>query len=124
MAGPLNAKVVMARCSQNKKSFGIRIEQRGRDWVRTWAFPIDERKAEREGYSASDTSTLSGDDDPNYPGCPHCKDKGIAMCACGKISCQGGLRNYGNYAELTCPWCGNKGQYTLVNSLDVAGGGY
>jgi hypothetical protein len=124
MAGPLNAKVIMARCSQNKKSFGIRIEQRGRDWVKTWAFPIDERKATREGYSASDTSTLSGDDS-NYPGCPYCGDKSVAGgCPCNKISCAGGGRNHGNYVELTCPWCGNKGQYTSVNSIDVAGGGY
>jgi len=123
MAGPLNAKVILARCSQSGKSFGIRIEQRGREWVRTWAFPIDERKAAREGYSASSTSTLSGED-AAYPGCPYCGNKVIAMCVCNKISCVGGGRDYGNYIELTCPWCGNKGQYGAVSSIDVAGGGY
>jgi hypothetical protein len=45
MAGPLNAKVIMAKYSSTNKAFGIWIEQRGRDWVRTWAFPINEAKA-------------------------------------------------------------------------------
>jgi len=123
MAGPLNAKVIMARCSQSKKGYGIRIEQRGKDWVSTWAFPLDERKAAREGYSASSTSTLSAVDD-TYPGCPHCGDKSIVMCACGKITCMGGGRGSGNYQEITCPWCGNRTRIQFVGSIDVAGGGY
>jgi predicted RNA-binding Zn-ribbon protein involved in translation (DUF1610 family) len=123
MAGPLNAKVVMAKCSKNKKSFGIRIEERGRDWVRTWAFPIDEQKAKREGYSASSTSTLSGVDD-GYPGCPHCGSVGIVRCGCEKISCDGGVQDFGDHGEFTCPWCNETMELQKTDSIDVSGGGY
>ena len=123
MAGPLNAKVIMSRCSKNKKSFGIRIEERGRDWVRTWAFPIDERKATREGFAAN-TVTGSMNADDAFPGCPHCGSVGFVQCGCGKISCDGGVINRGNYADFTCPWCNEKISLQAANSFDVAGGGY
>jgi hypothetical protein len=34
MAGPLNTNVIMAKCLSTNRAFGIRIEQRGRDWMR------------------------------------------------------------------------------------------
>jgi predicted RNA-binding Zn-ribbon protein involved in translation (DUF1610 family) len=123
MAGPLNAKVVIARCSKSKESFGIRIEQRGKDWVYTWAFPIDEQKAAREGYSALSTTTLS-EEGSDYPGCPHCGDKELSLCSCRKIACGGGLKKHGKHMEITCPWCGNTIKVKHVDSINVAGGGY
>jgi hypothetical protein len=120
MAGPLNAKVIIAKCSSTSKAFGIRIEQRGKDWVRTWAFPIDERKAKREGFDANTVSgSMNADDE--YPGCPHCGSKEFVQCRCGKIGCYGGVQDHGDY---TCPWCKNKGKLEFANSFDVSGGGY
>ncbi|MDR2783642.1 MAG: hypothetical protein LBB48_07390 [Treponema sp.] len=123
MAGPLNAKVIMAKCSSTNKAFGIRIEQRGRDWVRTWAFPIDERKAKREGF---DANTVSGsmDADDEYPGCPHCGSDGFVQCGCEKIGCAGGVRDHGDHADYTCPWCGEDIELEDVSSFDVKGGGF
>jgi hypothetical protein len=123
MAGPLNAKVIMAKCSKTKKAFGIRIEQRGRDWERTWAFPIDERKAKREGFEAN---TISGSMNPDdaYPGCPHCGSTGFVQCSCGKIGCNGGIVDCGDHGEYTCPWCGENGELENADSFDVSGGGY
>jgi DNA-directed RNA polymerase subunit RPC12/RpoP len=124
MAGPLNAKVIMARCSKNKKSFGIRIEQRGGDWIRTWAFPMDERKAKREKFDAN-TITGSLEEDDKYPGCPHCGSMGFVQCGCEKIGCNGGVRVYDDdTAEYTCPWCGNEIGLQAADSFDVSGGGY
>jgi DNA-directed RNA polymerase subunit RPC12/RpoP len=123
MAGPLKAKVIMARCSKNKRSFGIRIEQRGRDWVRTWAFPMDERKARREGFDAN-TVTGSMNADDEYPGCPYCGSMGFVQCGCEKIGCSGGVRDYGDYGEYTCPWCGDEIELQHADSFDVTGGGY
>ena len=123
MAGPLNAKVIMARCSRTNKTFGVRIEQRGNDWRRTWAFPIDERKAKREGFDAN-TVTGSMDADDKYPGCPYCKSFGFVQCGCGKIGCMGGVRVHGDYADYTCPWCGNTGTLNNADSFNVSGGGY
>jgi hypothetical protein len=120
MAGPLNAKVIIAKCSKTQKAFGIRIEQRGGDWARTWAFPVDERKAKREGFEANTISgSMKADDE--YPGCPHCGGLGFSRCSCGNISCGGGMLDNG---EMTCPWCGETNVYEAADSLDVSGGGY
>jgi hypothetical protein len=120
----LNAKVIMAKCSKTRKAFGIRIEQRGKDWVRTWAFPMDERKAKREGYDAN-TVTGSMDATDEYPGCPHCGSGGFLLDGdCGHVSCAGGLIDRGAYAECTCPWCGETAEYDAADSFDVSGGGY
>ena len=123
MAGPLNAKVIMAKCAKTRKAFGIRIEKRRGDWMRTWAFAMDERKAKREGYDAN-TVTGSMDAVDEYPGCPNCGAGGFAQCACEKIGCDGGMADYGDYQEQTCPWCGETGQYSAADSFDVSGGGY
>jgi hypothetical protein len=123
MAGPLNAKVIMAKCSQNKKSFGMRIEERGGDWVRTWAFPIDDYKAKREGFDANTvTGSMNSVDD--YPGCPHCGSIGFVQCVCGKIGCDSGIRNNADGAEYTCPWCGGTRGIKTAESFNVSGGGY
>jgi len=123
MAGSINAKVIMARCSKNKKVFGIRIEQRGKDWVRTWAFPMDEDKAKREGFEAN-TVTGSMNQDNDYPGCPHCGSVGFVQCGCGKIGCNGGVIKRGKSQEYTCPWCNEEGELQDVESFNVSGGGY
>jgi predicted RNA-binding Zn-ribbon protein involved in translation (DUF1610 family) len=122
MAGPLNAKVILSRCSKTNKCFGIRVEQRGRDWVQTWAFPIDERKAKREGYGDTGTVTLSGEGD-NYPGCPHCGSESIAQCVCKKTGCDYSAHFNGDIGNYTCPWCGNTIS-VIHGSPEVSGGGY
>ena len=122
MATAVNAKVIMAKCSQTQRAFGIRIEQRGAEWVRTWTFPLDEGKARREGYSAKSTVLLRGEPDSGYPGCPHCRDGGIVQCACGKIGCAGGVQETSKGEKYSCPWCGNEGELEFSDSLDVAGG--
>ena len=48
------ASVILAKCAQDKL-YGIRIEKRDNDWVRTWAFKLKEETAEKEGF---DKSTL------------------------------------------------------------------
>jgi hypothetical protein len=123
MAGPLNAKVIMAKCSKTQKSFGIRIEEREGDWVRTWAFPIDENKAKREGYDANTvTGSMIGVDE--YPGCPYCASKGFVQCSCKKIGCDSGISRNAGGAKYSCPWCGNEEKIQTVESFNVSGGGY
>jgi hypothetical protein len=121
MTEKLNAKVILARCSKTYKIFGIRIEERGGDWVRTWAFPIDEYKAKHEGF---DAETVSGSMDAalGYPGCPHCGGIPIASCSCGKIFCA--KEWAGKERELTCPWCRKTALYSLCEKIEVSSGGY
>jgi transcription elongation factor Elf1 len=85
--------------------------------VRTWAFPINDRKAKHEGFDAN-TVTGSMDSDDEYPGCPHCGSMGFVQCGCGKIGCNDGSDYY------TCPWCGDSGELESADSFDVSGGGY
>jgi len=101
----------------------MRVEEREKSWVRTWAFPIDETKAKNEGFFANKVS-LSGTDD-EYPGCPFCKDTSFVKCGtCEKIGCAGGTVKDGNTGSYTCPWCGNTGGVEYVDSVDTSGGGY
>lgn len=87
------------------KKYGMRLEKTGHDrWLTTWAFPIKESSAKREGY---DKVQVKGDisfaDD--YPGCPYCGGHGLTLCSCGHLSCTI-LRNN----IFTCEWCGTQGQ--------------
>jgi len=123
MAGPLNATVVLSRCSKTKQCFGVRIEERGGDWIRTWAFPIDEKKAQREGFDKNAiTGSLNVDKD--FPGCPYCKSDIFIQCECGKSGCGGEIKQGLFFAKYTCPWCGKTLPIQFTDSVNVQGGGY
>ncbi|MDR1149041.1 MAG: hypothetical protein LBK66_10460 [Spirochaetaceae bacterium] len=111
----INAKVVLCKCPKNKRVYGMRLEEQGGDWVRTWAFKLDEAAAKREGF---DTETTRGTMRPtlDYPGCPYCGGTSLNQCKCGKIFC-------GKAGEATCPWCGTTSTYSPVDRLSVQGGG-
>ena len=45
------AVVLIAKCGERHKTYGMRLEKTGHDrWLTTWAFPIKESSAKREGY--------------------------------------------------------------------------
>jgi len=113
----MKASVALAKCPRSNGLYGMRIEERENDWVRTWAFKISEQKAKHEGYESAKKSG-SMKPMPEYPGCPYCGAMDIAQCSCGKLFC---WRSETNTA--TCPWCGQKGEYHTVKSLDVEGKG-
>jgi hypothetical protein len=100
---PVEAAVLLGRCSRTSKLYGIRVEQRANDWYSTWAFPItSEASAKREEYGSQ---TLHGtySSDVGWPGCPHCGSGSWAACNCGRIGCWDGTN-----ALWTCPWCHTK----------------
>ncbi len=96
------AVIVLCKCAKRYKTFGIRAEKTGRDhWDFTWAFPIKDETAHREGY---DRTTVGGDIDftEEYPGCPYCGNYGFVLCPrCNKISC-----GYESDRIQPCEWCG------------------
>lgn len=98
----MKASVILIRCSRNKSVFGARTQQMNDDdWWRTWAFAIDEDRANREGY---DLETVKGNlyCTDEYPGCPYCGTKSFVQCnKCGKLTCWNGE------TILDCQWCGN-----------------
>jgi len=122
----MQANVILCKCSP-KHTFGIRVEKRSNDWVRTWAFKIDEERAKGEGY---DGVKLTGTFEPvdNYPGCPYCGGTvGLSFCSCGRINCSSGGSDPVDIdgeivVERTCNWCGETGYYTAADVLDASAG--
>lgn len=114
----MKATVILQKCTKTKKTFGIRIQElEDGEWYRTWAFPIDENRAKREGYHKTQVMSLLPSQ-TEYPGCPHCECKNFFYDHnCGKISC------YYGEERFTCPWCG--GTYDVVSiteKLKFSGG--
>lgn len=87
----MKAAVILQKCTRARKTFGVRIQElEDGEWYRTWAFPIDEKRAGREGYDR--TQVMSKLPAPqNYPGCPYCGCRNYFYDHnCGKISCYHG----------------------------------
>ncbi|MCL1832142.1 MAG: hypothetical protein FWG45_04425 [Oscillospiraceae bacterium] len=115
----MQANVILSKCLFNGKSYGIRVEKRGDDWASTWAFPINENSAAREGF---DKTTIEGtlQPDERFPGCPHCGVGGLMQCGCGKMMCHDETRDVGN---IICPWCKDTiGKITTVDTVEVISG--
>lgn len=101
----IEAAVAMCKCKKVHKMFGIRFEKSKSDqWKYTWAFPIKEDVAKREGY---DETLIKGMVYPEhgYRGCPYCGERMFVVCNCGKLNCKilDPITN-----EFECQWCGLK----------------
>lgn len=120
----IEAIVVMAKCRNSYRSYGIRTEKRKNNtWYCTWAFPIDEKSAKNEGYG---NTMISGrvEFDPGYPGCPYCGGSGWVSCGhCNKLTCFGGNFS-GEDIAFKCAWCGHSGKAEAAEEFDLRGGGY
>jgi transcription elongation factor Elf1 len=141
------ASVMLAKCNTPNQTYGIRVEQRGSDWVSTWAFRIDETKAKREGFHKTKiTGTFQPA--PEYPGCPYCGGHTLVQCGCGKMFCYNEAGTQPNIERKTeerksekksekkhetklestalkCPWCGVAiHEIKTVESFTVKSGGY
>ena len=115
----MEANIILIKCEIAKKVFGARVQKtENNDWVRTWAFEINDKIAINEGYDKTNIQgSLSAVDE--YPGCPYCGTKGFFKCGkCGKVNC------YNGEEIATCNWCGNTGKLTPVKQFDIKGGGY
>ena len=116
----IEANVIIAKCAQAKKPYGIRIEKRkDRVWYCNWAFKISEKSAANEGY---DSTVISGkvDLDPEYPGCPYCGGGGWVSCGhCGKLTCWGSGGN-----NFVCAWCGVASGVREAEHFDLKAGDY
>lgn len=127
-SGKIQAKVILAKCpyaySKSDNLFGMRIQRFGSEWKRTWAFRIDAERAHNEGYDKERTNSTFNPTS-EYPGCPYCHSFNLAQCMCGKSFCfktEGESRN--GTMRLTCPWCGQTGEYHSTETLDLLGGGF
>lgn len=115
----MKAEVILMKCPECHRIYGVRVEERYGDWFRTWAFPLDEKRASREGF---DKTVIKGNlcYTEDYNGCPYCGAMNFAQCGrCGKLSC------WNNEERMTCAWCGLTGNLTAIeDEIKVKGGGY
>lgn len=83
-----NVKIILCRCGETKKLFGMRTEEiRSKTWTINWAFPVSDRRARAEKY---DSTTITGSFSlaQEFPGCPYCGNDSFFSCgACGKLTC-------------------------------------
>ena len=114
------ANIVMAKCRKSRGTFGIRIEKmQDSAWHCTWAFPLSEKSASREGY---ESTLISGKVviGAEYPGCPCCgADVWICCSACKKMTCSASGED-----SATCAWCGYSAKTVVQENFDLTGGGY
>lgn len=112
------ATVALCKCKETHKIFGVRFEKVAQDhWKYTWAFPMKESTAKREGY---DVTLIDGQIEPDidYPGCPYCGSKHFVVCECGKLNCKVSSGN-----TFTCEWCGMSGTLTPYGGEGIQSGG-
>ena len=115
----MEANVVLMKCSATKHLFGVRIQKTDGDWVRTWAFKINEARAAKEGY---DKTKISGtlNETEGFPGCPYCGKRGFFICGyCKQVACM----EY-NDQSATCPGCGRQLTLTVADRFDVGAGAF
>lgn len=113
------AKIALCKCKETHKTYGVRFEQMSNGWKYTWAFPIKENVAKREGY---DATILKGTlvQDTEYPGCPYCGAKYFIVCGtCGKLNCNTGIIA----GKFTCEWCSTIGEIVGYDGSGVKSGG-
>lgn len=114
----INANVILAKCRTDKELYGMRVEECGKDWIRTWAFKIREDMARHEGFDKVFISGSFAMTD-EYPGCPYCGGNRFIVCGvCKKISC------YNGEDISVCRWCGNKSTVVKRDRLNVKGGDF
>jgi hypothetical protein len=111
----VEASVITTKCGKSGKIYGIRVEKSGDDWIRTWAFPIKDDVAKREGY---DKNIIRGSlrCTDEYPGCPYCGGKSLLLCQnCSRVSC------YEDETPAHCPWCGATSDTHTVDEFEING---
>lgn len=116
--GEPEARIAMCKCKETKKLYGVRMQREGSGWKYTWAFPIEEKSAKREGYH--DTELMGSiEPDEEYPGCPYCSTKYFVVCGgCKKLNCNVGVGN-----TFKCEWCGMSGTLGGFYGDGIAAGG-
>ena len=112
----MEAAVIFAKCRKRNGIYGMRVQKmEDGDWWRTWAFPVEERKAYEKELPAT---SLHGNlyNTKQYPGCPYCGTINLVQCnKCGKFTCWNGENH------LTCPWCDNEMGNLVISEVSVSG---
>ena len=111
--------IALSRCKESNKIYGVRFQKiRSNQWMYTWAFPVKEDTARREGY---DSAVITGAVAPHeeYPGCPYCGSRYFVVCgSCGRLNCKIVTGD-----TFSCGWCGMTGRIVDYDGTGIQGGG-
>lgn len=112
------ALVITPICPQAQRKYGVRLERRGSDWFKTWAFTLNPNS--HEDFQNSIPLGENGlGTDTGYNGCPFCQSPALIQCGdCSGIYC------YHGESISVCPLCGNEGMVTNEGWDEVSAGGY
>jgi uncharacterized protein YegL len=88
--------VLDLRCRKTRRSFTMRVDKRGDGgWVATYC------EANDDGISGTHAQTVPAFEyATEYPGCPHCKSRGMFICGCEALACWDGVAR-----RVQCPTC-------------------
>lgn len=112
----MTAVIALSKCSQTKKTYGIRFERTGRDWKYTWASGVFFSLNQCAGNSGFVIIFIQSSLFLNRK-CPHCGAKGFFYCGCGKLNCWNGESRV-----VTCSWCGATGKLSVgIDSIHITG---
>jgi hypothetical protein len=107
-----NVFVVRARCGGHNRLSGVRMEEQWPGhWAATWAFPLREDVAKREGYEARTIEGAFGFS-PGYPGSSSCEAGSFYVCGCGATVCWNAVDRVG-----PGPSCGSNGELSGVATV-------
>ncbi len=125
-----NFVVLHGRCQTTKQEYLVKYAKRldtlgiegleglnGIDFRLVGAYTID--KESYKSLSLNSERRINTMELVGVPTCPCCGNQlGVVVCECGKIFC------VGEQANVTCPWCGMKGQLSQGEScgMDISRG--
>ncbi|MBQ7503008.1 hypothetical protein IJT93_09950 [bacterium] len=114
----MEANIVIMKCSSTNGFVGVRVQKmEDGDWHRTWAFKINPKTANREGY---DSTMIHGSlcCTEEFPGCPYCGNMSLYYCCkCKHIVCYNGTDTH-----VVCPWCGYSAALRTAEYLNLSAG--
>ena len=116
--------IARARCSRTTNWFGINLNKNERGiWEAVATFAISQSRVERPGHG-QETFTGGLELGSAYPGCIHCGDKSICLCAnCQCLNCQGIAVPTGIFRktlEVKCANCATTGR--LLGTIEKFAG--
>ena len=104
----MDSIVLLARCTDKRLYAMSTYQMPNGDWMRQWAFPVDETHVRGEEATAQQIQGSLGAM-ADYPGCPYCHNKNFVLCSCGKMTCWTGA------TSQYCAWCN-----TLMDNIHSA----
>lgn len=114
----IDATVVLAKCQEGKKTYGVRMEKTNLGWRYDWAFKISDQRAKAENYNETKITGAIYPDE-KYPGCPYCGGKSFIICGtCGHLNCHNMKGKI-----FTCEWCGAQGELTSYDGAGITSSG-